>query len=126
MNEAGFRASRLHQNAVIRSLEIIGEAVGKVSAETQAAHDEIAWREMTGMRHRLTRLWRCEPGCGVGHRARPPSAADCGARSPRARRRRGTGMNADRRLPLFEQVAEAEGAVPGLRRFVLQPIPVAA
>ncbi len=26
-----FRASRLHQNAVIRSLEVIGEAAGKVS-----------------------------------------------------------------------------------------------
>ena len=53
MDEAGVLASRLHQNAVIRSLEIIGEAAGKVSAETQAAHGEIAWREMTGMRHRL-------------------------------------------------------------------------
>lgn len=53
LTEAAFLASRLHQNAVIRSLEIIGEAAGKVSAETQAAHPEIPWREVTGMRHRL-------------------------------------------------------------------------
>ncbi|HEY7246253.1 MAG TPA: HepT-like ribonuclease domain-containing protein, partial [Xanthobacteraceae bacterium] len=44
---------RLHQNAAIRSLEVLGEAAGKVSAATQAAHPEIAWREITGMRHRL-------------------------------------------------------------------------
>jgi len=31
LSEAAFVASRLHQNAVIRSLEIIGEAAGKVS-----------------------------------------------------------------------------------------------
>jgi uncharacterized protein with HEPN domain len=35
------------------SLEIIGEAAGKISAATQAAHPEIPWREITGMRHRL-------------------------------------------------------------------------
>jgi uncharacterized protein with HEPN domain len=53
MNEAAFAASRLHQNAVIRSLEVIGEAAGKVSAATRAAHPQIAWRDIVGMRHRL-------------------------------------------------------------------------
>jgi uncharacterized protein with HEPN domain len=53
LDEAAFRASRLHQNAVIRSLEVIGEAAGKVSADTQAAHPQIPWRDITGMRHRL-------------------------------------------------------------------------
>lgn len=53
MTEADFVASRLHQNAVIRSLEVIGEAAGKVSAETVALQPEIPWREITGMRHRL-------------------------------------------------------------------------
>jgi uncharacterized protein with HEPN domain len=53
LDEAAFLASRLHQNAAIRSLEIIGEAAGKVSAVTQVAHSEIPWREITGMRHRL-------------------------------------------------------------------------
>lgn len=31
LDEAAFMASRLHQNAVVRSLEVIGEAAGKVS-----------------------------------------------------------------------------------------------
>lgn len=53
LDEAGFLASRLHQNAAIRSLEVIGEAAGKVSPATAAAHPEIPWREITGMRHRL-------------------------------------------------------------------------
>lgn len=53
LDEAAFMASRLHQNAVIRSLEVIGEAAGKISEALRAAHPEIAWREITGMRHRL-------------------------------------------------------------------------
>lgn len=53
LDETGFKASRLHQNAVIRSLEVIGEAAGKVSPATLEAHPEIPWREITGMRHRL-------------------------------------------------------------------------
>ena len=53
LDQAAFLASRLHQNAVIRSLEVIGEAAGKVSSATQAAHADIPWRDITGMRHRL-------------------------------------------------------------------------
>lgn len=53
LDRAAFLASRLHQNAVIRSLEVIGEAAGKVSSATQAAHPDIPWRDITGMRHRL-------------------------------------------------------------------------
>ena len=53
LDEAAFLASQLHQNAVIRSLEVLGEAAGKVSAAVTAAHPEIPWREITGMRHRL-------------------------------------------------------------------------
>jgi len=53
LDEAAFLLSRLHQNAAIRSLEVLGEAAGKISAATQAAHPEIPWREITGIRHRL-------------------------------------------------------------------------
>ena len=53
MDAAAFRASRLHQNAVIRSLEVIGEAAGKVSPGFRAAHPTIPWHEIVGMRHRL-------------------------------------------------------------------------
>src|SRR6202048_1102977 len=53
LDETGFLASPLHQNATIRSLEVIGEAAGKVSVATRTAHPEIPWREITGMRHRI-------------------------------------------------------------------------
>ena len=36
-----------------RTRSSASEAAGKVSAATQAAHSEIPWRAMTGMRHRL-------------------------------------------------------------------------
>jgi len=53
VDQETFLASRLHQNAVIRSLEVIGEAAGKVSSATRAAHPEIPWRDITAMRNRL-------------------------------------------------------------------------
>jgi uncharacterized protein with HEPN domain len=48
-----FAQSELHQNAVIRPLEIIGEAARRVSQETRDAHPEIPWQQMIGMRNRL-------------------------------------------------------------------------
>jgi uncharacterized protein with HEPN domain len=50
LDEAAFRASRLHQNAVIRSLEIIGEA-GLARHAGGAPGDPLAGNH--GMRHRL-------------------------------------------------------------------------
>jgi uncharacterized protein with HEPN domain len=41
------------QHALVRLLEIIGEAAKGVSDETRAAHADIPWREMAGMRDRL-------------------------------------------------------------------------
>jgi uncharacterized protein with HEPN domain len=48
-----FERSELHQNAVMRPLEIIGEAARRVSQQTRDAHPEIPWEEMIGMRNRL-------------------------------------------------------------------------
>jgi len=48
-----FVASELHQSAVVRTLEIIGEAASRVSQDTRDAHPEIPWAQMIGMRHRL-------------------------------------------------------------------------
>ena len=38
---------------LIRLLEVVGEAAGGVSAETQAAYPDVPWRKMIGLRHRL-------------------------------------------------------------------------
>jgi uncharacterized protein with HEPN domain len=53
LDEAAFLASRLHQAAVIRALEVLGEAAGRVSRDSCAALPQLPWREMTGLRHRL-------------------------------------------------------------------------
>ena len=53
IDEAAFIASRLHQSAVIRALEVMGEAAGQVSAGLRAGHPEIPWSAVIGMRHRL-------------------------------------------------------------------------
>jgi uncharacterized protein with HEPN domain len=39
------------QDAVVRRIEIIGEAARRVSGETQAKYPYIPWREMTSMRN---------------------------------------------------------------------------
>jgi uncharacterized protein with HEPN domain len=49
LDKAAFLASRLHQNAAIRSLEVIGEAAGKGVGGHASAHPEIPWPEITGM-----------------------------------------------------------------------------
>jgi len=53
LDERAFLASGLHQSAVIRKLEVIGEAAGRVSKSFCRGHADIPWREMTGLRHRL-------------------------------------------------------------------------
>ncbi len=41
------------QDSVIRRLEVIGEAAGRVSLEFRERHVKIPWREMVGIRNRL-------------------------------------------------------------------------
>jgi len=41
------------QDALIRELEIIGEAAGRVSPDLVRSYPEIPWKEITGLRHKL-------------------------------------------------------------------------
>ena len=41
------------QDAVMRELEVLGEAAGRVSSDFVKAHHEIPWPEITGLRHKL-------------------------------------------------------------------------
>lgn len=43
--------------AVVKDLEIIGEAAGRISAECRTRHPEIPWADMIGMRNRLTHAY---------------------------------------------------------------------
>jgi uncharacterized protein with HEPN domain len=44
---------RLLNLAIVRLLEIIGEAAGRVSSETREAHSHIPWRATINLRNRL-------------------------------------------------------------------------
>jgi len=43
--------------AVVRAVEIIGEAASKVSVETRKNHSSIPWDAIIGMRHRLVHAY---------------------------------------------------------------------
>lgn len=48
-----FLEDRKTQDAVIRNLEIIGEAVKNLSADATSGNPEIPWRQMAGLRDKL-------------------------------------------------------------------------
>lgn len=48
-----FLRDRKTQDAVIRNLEIIGEAVKQLPAEMKERHTDIPWKDISGMRDRL-------------------------------------------------------------------------
>lgn len=50
ISETEFKTSDLLQSAVIRKVEIIGEAVKRISVETKQAYPDIEWKKAAGMR----------------------------------------------------------------------------
>ena len=48
-----FELSELHQSAVVREFQIVGEAARMISEQTKLAHPEIAWTLISGMRNRI-------------------------------------------------------------------------
>ncbi len=48
-----FNENELIQDAVIRNIEIIGEAAKKISKNFKSQYQEIPWKEMSGMRDKL-------------------------------------------------------------------------
>ena len=48
-----FFANRMIQDAVVRNLEVVGEAVKGLSETTREAHTEIPWRKIAGTRDRV-------------------------------------------------------------------------
>ncbi len=54
MTYEGFLREALVQDAVVRNLTVIGEATKRLSSAFRRTHPEIPWRNMAGMRDRLT------------------------------------------------------------------------
>ena len=48
-----FTSNALVRTAVLRKLEIIGEATKRLSNDLREAHSEIPWKKMAGLRDRL-------------------------------------------------------------------------
>lgn len=53
INEAEFYKNKEKKYAVVRALEIIGEAAKNLSKELRTKHKEIPWKEIAGMRDKL-------------------------------------------------------------------------
>jgi len=54
MDYEGFRQDDKSMYAVIRAFEIIGEASRQIPEDMRIANPEVPWREMAGMRNKLT------------------------------------------------------------------------
>lgn len=50
---AELNADRVFALALLKLVETVGEAAGRISEPLRAAHPEIPWREIVGMRHHL-------------------------------------------------------------------------
>jgi uncharacterized protein with HEPN domain len=53
LDEAAFMTSRLHQAAIIRCLELIGEAANGLTKDFRDRNPDVPWSQIIGMRHRL-------------------------------------------------------------------------
>jgi uncharacterized protein with HEPN domain len=50
MDREAFEADLVTQDAVVRQLEVIGEATKRVSKELRSKHPDIPWSDVAGMR----------------------------------------------------------------------------
>jgi len=53
LNETAFIKNTEKADAVIRNIEVIGEAAGNLPAEFQLKHSDIPWSQIVSMRNRL-------------------------------------------------------------------------
>jgi len=51
--KAALASDRVLQLALVRLVEIVGEAASRLAVEDQSRYPSIAWREIVGMRNRL-------------------------------------------------------------------------
>ncbi len=57
MDMAAFMADEMVRDAVLRNLEIIGEAAGKIPAHVQARYPQVDWRAMRALRNILAHAY---------------------------------------------------------------------
>lgn len=57
LSYAEFARDPRNRLAILKSVEIIGEAASRLSAETKESHPDIPWHEIVGMRNRLVHAY---------------------------------------------------------------------
>jgi len=53
VEKSGFLANGMMQDAIMRQIEIIGEAAGRISDELQEKHPKLPWLEMRAIRNKI-------------------------------------------------------------------------
>lgn len=53
LDREGFFKDEKTMDAVVRNLEIIGEAANRLPKDFLSSHPEVEWRRITGLRHRI-------------------------------------------------------------------------
>lgn len=53
MTKKELTSDRLKQSAIVREIEIIGEAVKNISNKTKEKHKEVVWKEIVGTRDKM-------------------------------------------------------------------------
>jgi uncharacterized protein with HEPN domain len=53
VSEKKFKATNLLQDGAIRQIEIIGEAIRRISKDLRRTYSEIPWQDIAGMRDKL-------------------------------------------------------------------------
>ena len=53
LDRAQFETNHLLQDAVVRNLELIGEAATRIPEDVRLAHPDIPWRQIIAMRNQL-------------------------------------------------------------------------
>ena len=56
-SKKSLESNRMLQMAVMKELEILGEAANNISAECQRQYPQLPWRQMIGMRNRLVHVY---------------------------------------------------------------------
>ena len=46
-------SNRLRQSAIVREMEIIGEAIKNISKKTRSKYNEVRWKEIVGTRDKI-------------------------------------------------------------------------
>ncbi len=53
MDKSELKTNRMKRSAIVREIEIIGEAAKNVSSDTKNKHSQVKWKEIVGTRDKM-------------------------------------------------------------------------